>query len=145
MIGITDYRKIVSNLCCNNAAEVSQIENIMAREYKKKLKKRRSKTEITESDEMVQEEEKQTDVSTTERFDIQTEMSKMLQENMNFGVNSTSSYNIPHVNLSLSGNYNVSISQQESNRQAINNAKEITEKAAEEIISKIKRKKKILW
>ena len=35
-LGIADYKKIVSHVCCYDAGEVAHIENIMAREFKEK-------------------------------------------------------------------------------------------------------------
>ncbi len=54
-IGIADYKKVVSHVCCYDAGEVSLIENIMAKEVRSKTTTRERIEEFTETTETQQE------------------------------------------------------------------------------------------
>ena len=80
-IGIADYKKVVSHVCCYDAGEVSHIENIMAKELRSKETERIHKSEVTTTKEQTNESENFHDITSTERFEMQTEVAKILQEN----------------------------------------------------------------
>ncbi|WP_123862097.1 hypothetical protein [Chryseobacterium artocarpi] len=142
-IGIADYRKVEQSTYCYVEGEVSHIENIMAKEYKEKSTRRlkRSESQITKSTES--EKEKLTDTTSTERNEMQSEISKVLQESKDFaaqaGFNASwGGKGSPTYMLNTAANYATHSSKEESNRQAVTEAKDVTARALERIITKVK-------
>ena len=142
-IGIADYKKVVSHVCCYDAGEVSHIENIMAKEIKEKESERIRKSEVSTTTEQTNESEKFTDVSTTERFEMQSEVAKILQENDSFAANASVGYSGFGFSANIGANYATSTSKEESNIQAVNYAKDITQKATEKIVSRLRTEKTV--
>lgn len=140
-IGIADYKKVVSHVCCYDAGEVSHIENIMAKELRSKETERTHKSEVTTTTEQTNESENFHDITTTERFEMQTEVAKILQENESFAANASVGYSGFGFSANIGANYATSTSKEESNRQAVNYAKDITQKATEKIVNRLRTEK----
>jgi hypothetical protein len=147
-LGIADYRKVEQSVQGYIEGEVAAIENIMAREYKEKAtrKLRRSDNTVTTSSET--EKEQLRDTTTTDRFEMQNEIAKMLQEDKDFsaGANFQASWGKDEATTgkySLGANVNMAThsSKQESTRLAVNQAKEVTERALERIVAKVKQER----
>jgi hypothetical protein len=142
-LGIADYKKVVSHVCCYDAGEVAHIENIMAREYKEKttVKTLTKETTVFESQEI--EKESVSDTTSTQRFEMQTEIAKMVQEqqqnNAHADVHTTST----GYTLDAGATYATNTSKEESNRQAVTQAKELTQRAMERVVSRIKNEKTV--
>jgi len=161
-IGISDYRKVESHLCCYLPGEVSHIENVMAREYKERSTRRLRSRDSSTSTSTEVESENQTDTSSTSRFDMQKEVSEVLSSSIEYG-NSTNSHSGWNVGGSVTGNYgtknaNVSAtvsggydasndsatnfasntSKEKSTNQAMNFSQEVVEKALSRVVSKVK-------
>ncbi len=140
-IGIADYRKVEQSTYCYVEGEVAHIENIMAREYKEKSTRRlkRSESQTTRSSES--EKEKLTDTTSTERHEMQSEVSKILQESKDFatqaGFNASWGAGASYM-LSTAANYATHNSKEESNRQAVTDAKDVTARALDRIVTKVK-------
>lgn len=142
-IGIADYRKVEQSTYCYVEGDVAHIENIMAREYKERATRRlkRSESQTTKSTES--EKEKLTDTTSTERNEMQSEVSKILQESKDFaaqaGFNASWGGSAsPKYMLNTAANYATHNSKEESNRQAVTEAKDITARALDRIITKVK-------
>ena len=144
-IGIADYRKVEQSTYCYVEGDVSHIENIMAREYKEKSTRRlkRSESQITKSTES--EKEKLTDTTSTERNEMQNEISKVLQESKDFAAQSGFSAGwgggssvSPKYMLNTAANYATHNSKEESVRQAVTEAKDFTARALDRIVTKVK-------
>ncbi|TZF93713.1 hypothetical protein FW781_18660 [Chryseobacterium panacisoli] len=140
-IGIADYRKVEQSTYCYVEGDVSHIENIMAREYREKSSRRlkRSESQTTKSTES--EKEKLTDTTSTERNEMQSEISKVLQESKDFaaqaGFNASWGVGAKYM-LNTAANYATHSSKEESNRQAVTEAKDVTARALERIVTKVK-------
>ncbi|MFC0428058.1 hypothetical protein [Chryseobacterium scophthalmum] len=141
-IGVADYLKVEQSTYCYVEGDVAHIENIMAREYKERSTRRlkRSESQTTKSTES--EKEKLTDTTTTERHEMQSEISKMAQEardmNLSTFVNGSNTYPSGSVNYGISAGFATHNSKEESNRQAVTEAKDITARALDRIVTKIK-------
>lgn len=141
-IGIADYRKVEQSTYCYVEGDVAHIENIMAREYKERATRRlkRSESQTTSSSET--EKEKLTDTSSTERHEMQNEISKIMQEAKDFAANAGVIANWKIGDAGFSANANASYathnSKEESNRQAVTEAKDITARALDRIVTKVK-------
>ncbi|MGE6394574.1 hypothetical protein [Chryseobacterium scophthalmum] len=141
-IGVADYLKVEQSTYCYVEGDVAHIENIMAREYKERSTRRlkRSESQTTKSTES--EKEKLTDTTTTERHEMQSEISKMAQEakdmNLSTFVNGSNTYPSGSVNYGISAGFATHNSKEESNRQAVTEAKDITARALDRIVTKVK-------
>ncbi len=134
--GIMDYRKVEQYICCYVPGEVSHIENVMAREYKSRTTRRLRRSENTTTTETESEREKLTDTSTTEKNEMQEEISKLMQENKDFQLNAGISYSSPSINGFVNGSFAYHTSKEEANNMAKSMAKEMTMKATERILDK---------
>ena len=135
-IGIADYKKVVSHVCCYKAGEVSHIENIMAKELKSKTTTIQNTEEVTQTIQKQQEKENTTDNTTTQRFEMQTEVAKLLAEDRQFNAYSKYSNN-SFGQFEVGANYATNTSKEQSNRQAVTQAKDLTNRAMERIVTKI--------
>ncbi len=142
-IGVADYLKVEQSTYCYVEGDVAHIENIMAREYKERSTRRlkRSESQTTKSTES--EKEKLTDTTSTERHEMQSEISKILQESKDFSAQAGVTANWKMGNSASFGAYaNASYathnSKEESNRQAVTEAKDITARALDRIVTKVK-------
>lgn len=142
-IGVADYLKVEQSTYCYVEGDVAHIENIMAREYKERATRRlkRSESQTTKSTES--EKEKLTDTTTTERHEMQSEISKILQESKDFaaqtGVNAQWGIgNSASFGITANASYATHNSKEESNRQAVTEAKDITARALDRIVTKVK-------
>jgi hypothetical protein len=141
-LGIADYKKVEQTTQCYVEGDVAHIENIMAREYKEKSTRRLRRSENTTTTSSETEKEHLTDSSTTSRFDMQSEVAKVIQESKDFGAyaNFNGSFKAlgSQIGFSTGVNYATHNSKEESTRQAVTQAKEITESALDRIVSKVK-------
>jgi hypothetical protein len=142
-LGIADYKKVEQTTQCYVEGDVAHIENIMAREYKEKSTRRLRRSENTSTTSSETEKEHLTDSSTTSRFDMQSEVAKVIQESRDFsaGASFSASWGSvvgPKFGLGANANYATHNSKEESTRQAVTQAKEITESALDRIVSKVK-------
>jgi len=144
-IGVADYKRVEQSTYCYVEGEVAHIENIMAREYKERSTRRlkRSESQTTKSSES--EKEKLTDTTSTERHEMQSEVSKILQESKDFAANAGfnaswggGKLGAPAFGLSANASYATHNSKEESNRQAVTEAKDITARALDRIVTKVK-------
>lgn len=141
-IGVADYLKVEQSTYCYVEGDVAHIENIMAREYKERATRRlkRSESQTTSSSET--EKEKLTDTTSTERHEMQSEISKIMQESKDFSAQAgvTANWKISDAGFGAYANasYATHNSKEESNRQAVTEAKDITARALDRIVTKVK-------
>jgi len=144
-IGVADYLKVEQSTYCYVEGDVAHIENIMAREYKERSTRRlkRSESQTTKSTES--EKEKLTDTTTTERHEMQSEVAKILQESRDFAAQAgfsarwgESESTTGKYTLDAGASYATHNSKEESNRQAVTEAKDITARALDRIVTKVK-------
>lgn len=142
-LGIADYKKVVSKICKYEVGEVAHIENVMARELREKITKKFHQTQVVETESNEIETEKLTDTSTTERFEMQTEVAKLMQEQKQFAAHVDVHSSWGNTTIDAGASYASNVSKEESNRQAVNQAKEITQRAMERIVSRVKNEKTV--
>ena len=138
MLGIADYRKVVSTISRYVPAEVAHIENVMASEFREKVTTKEISTEITDFTSNESETEKLNETTTNDRFQMQNEVSKIVNEQRNNNFTASAGYSGGGYSVNLTtGNSSVN-SKEQSDKQAVENAKEITTKAVEKIVSRVK-------
>ncbi|WP_255492324.1 hypothetical protein [Myroides sp. NP-2] len=138
LLGIADYKKVEQTVHCYIEGEVSNIENIMAREYREKSTRRLRRTEETTTETTEQEIEAFTDTVTTDRFEMQSEIDSLLQKNKstNAYVNTGYSYGQFHIEGGVAQASNTA--QAESIRRSVTEAKELTYQAQDRVVNRIK-------
>ncbi|HEX9981611.1 MAG TPA: hypothetical protein VGB50_13705 [Flavobacterium sp.] len=141
-LGIADYRKVEQEVCCYVPGEVSHIENIMAREYKEKSTRRLRRSEDTTTSSSEKEIEKLSDTSSTDRFEMNQEVASVMAEDSAIGVHA--SFNADygpaenHYGLQTGADFAHNVSQETSDSQAVMHAKDITERALDRVVTKVK-------
>jgi hypothetical protein len=140
-LGITDYRKVEQSVCCYVPGEVSHIENVMASEYKERSTRRLRRTEDTITTETQTEKENLTDTTSTDRYELQQEISSVVNENTSTAASANAGFSKWGVTVGASASFAHNVSQQDSNRQAVNYAKEVTEKALERVVQKVRQER----
>lgn len=149
-IGIKDYLRVEQEVCCYVPGEVSHIENVMAREYRKKLVRDLERHEVTTEESEESERENTTDTTSTDRYELHKEVSQMLtkeqsrQINLSAGMNA--SYSFPlGVNMNVTAGTNLSFSnsssQADNYNQAESIAREVVQKATERVVHKMSYKR----
>ncbi|MPS64076.1 MAG: hypothetical protein DI622_00915 [Chryseobacterium sp.] len=142
-IGVADYLKVEQSTHAYVEGEVAHIENVMAREYREKSTRRLRRSENTTTSSTDTEREQLTDTTTANRFEMQSEISKMAQESRDFGVSAhfDASWKTPggnaNFNTGIAANYATHSSKEESTRQAVTQAQDITSRAMDRIVTKV--------
>lgn len=141
LLGIADYKKVEQTVHCYIEGEVSNIENVMAREYREKSTRRLRRTEDTTTETSEREEEAFTDTITTDRFEMQTEIDTVLQQNRSTSayVNTGYSYSNFHIEGGIAQASNTS--QEDSTRRSVAQAKDITFQVQDRVITKMKKER----
>ncbi len=148
-LGIADYRRVEQELCCYVPGEVSHIENIMAREYKERSTRSLRSIESTTERSSEREAENLTDSTSTDRNEMQTETSSIVNKDTatSFGANASVSGG-KFVTFSLGTSFGMSSnsSTSDSNLQAKTYAQDVTERALERVVQKtsVKRTSRML-
>jgi hypothetical protein len=136
-LGIADYRKVEQEICCYVPGEVSHIENVMAREYKEKSTRRLRRQEDTLTTSKEKETEKLTDSTSTERFEMNQEVSSVLAEQNSFAAGAEISWK-GLVSGSAHADFAHNTSQETSDHQAVTSAQEVTERVLDRVVQKVK-------
>lgn len=145
-LGIADYRKVEQEICCYVPGEVSHIENVMAREFKSRTTKSTMRTEETTTDTTERESEKLTDTTTVDRFEMNQEVSAVIAEDTQIGAHASlnaqwGNAQTTQYSLNAGGEFANNTSSEESNSQAVTHAKEVTERALERVVTKVKQER----
>lgn len=138
-IGIADYLKVEQSTHAYVEGEVAHIENVMAREYREKSTRRLRRSENTATSSSDTEREQINDTTTANRFEMQNEISTMMQEASDIGAtaNTHMSFLGGKYTLDLGANYAHHQSKEESTRQAMIQAQDITSRAMDRIVNKV--------
>jgi len=144
-VGIADFRKVEQEVCCYVPGQVSHIENILAREYKERSTRNLTSIERTTETTSEKEVENLTDSSTTERNEMQTEVSSVLNEDKStaFGASAGVNGKFPSGTYHAEGyaDFANSSSSSQSNSNAQTYAQEVTERTLERIVQKTTKKR----
>lgn len=137
-LGIADYLKVEQNTHAYIEGEVANIENIMAREYREKSTRRLRRSEQTTTTSTETEREQLTDTTTVARFEMQTEIAKMMQESNDFSGSASAGFSKWGASFNVASAYANHRSKEESTMQATTQAQDITERALDRVVSKVR-------
>ncbi|WP_442264910.1 hypothetical protein ACSIGC_11205 [Tenacibaculum sp. ZS6-P6] len=144
-LGIADFRRVEQEVCCYVPGEVSHIENVMAREYKERTTRNLTSSESITEESYEREAEVLTDTTSTERNELQSEASSIVNKDnaTNFGANASVTGDIFGGKFSAGTSFNSSSSNSssDSNLQAQTYAQEVTERALERVVEKVSKKR----
>ncbi len=137
-LGIADYRRVEQEVCCYVPGEVSHIENIMAREFKEKSTRRLRRDERTDTRSTERERENLTEATSTDRFEMNQEVAALSAKDQSIAAGVGASYSSGPVSINANASYASNTTKEESNSQALNHAKELTERALDRIVEKVR-------
>ena len=138
-LGIADYNKVEQSTQGYVEGDVAHIENIMAREFKERSTRRLRSKEETFTSSSESEREQLSDTTSTERFEMQNEVSKVIANSKDFSASTSVQYSpVASLTLNAGAGFASHNSKEESTRQAVTNSKDITERALDRIVSKVK-------
>lgn len=137
-LGIADYRKVEQEVCCYVPGEVSHIENIMAREYKSKDVKRTRRQETTDTFSSENERENLTETTSTDRFEMNQEIASISSQDQSTNATAGIRWGGDKFGGNASASFANNTSSEESENQAITHAKELTERALDRVVQKIR-------
>ena len=136
-LGIADYRRVDQTLCCYVPGEVSNIENIMAGEYRERSTRRLRRSEDTTVTEKQTEQESLTDNTVAERFQMQQQSSIVNTENLAASAGVTANWGLPGGGgMTAFGNIASNSSTTQSNSQAVSYGKDVTQRAMQRVVTK---------
>lgn len=137
VLGIADLMVLEQELLRYQLGEIAHIENVLRSEVRSRTFRTTSTTERSTLTETEVTEEKERDLSSTERFELQTESQTIITENASreAGLTISASYG-PSVDATSNFNYASSSSKTESDRSASSFAREIATKAVSRVQSR---------
>jgi hypothetical protein len=142
--GIGDLLVVKQNLKRYEPRELAHIENILAGEYKERMHRRARRTEETITVEVEAKKEEERDTQTTERFEMKTEASQTVKDDVSFkaGLAISGKYG-PVVEFKASTDFALNHSKEESTKVATSYSKDVTTRASSKI-SERRREERIL-
>lgn len=133
-LGVADYLKVVQSSHAYVPGDVTHIENVMAREFKQKSTRRLRRSENQTTTSKSTEKETLTDTTSTTRHDMQSEVANVIQQDLSaeahFNYGTGKSYQI-------GGSFAAHNAKENSVRQAVTEAQEITNRASDKLLTKI--------
>jgi hypothetical protein len=137
-LGIGDLKVVKQKLVKYVSGEVAHIENVLRGEYKERKHRVFDRTEDIFTVSSETDEETTKDTQTTERFELKKETEKTVEEKMNLAAGITVSGSYGMVTFGAYGDFAYSTSNQETNNNSSNFAREVIDKS----VSKIQKKTK---
>lgn len=137
-LGVADYNKVEQTTQGYVEGDVAHIENIMAREFKERSTRRLRRQEDTLTTSSETESEQLTDTTSVDRFEMQSEVAKVIQNSRDMQAGTSFSAELGKVRLGANASFATHNSSEQSTLQAVTEAKEITERALDRIVTKVK-------
>jgi hypothetical protein len=134
ILGIADLMIVEQELLRYDMGEIAHIENVLKSEVRNRRFTTRTTTEQATLTETETIEEKTKDLTSTERFELQTESEQVINENSSVaaGITINASYG-PSVDVTSNFNASTSTAKQESTRASTTFARETTSRATSRI------------
>jgi len=134
VLGFADLMLVEQELLRYELGEIAHIENVLIGELREREFRTATTTEESTTTETEITDEKTKDLTSTERFELQTETEKVIRENTSTqaGVTVNASYG-PSVDVTANFNYTSDTAKDSSNRASSSFAQETTSKATSKI------------
>jgi hypothetical protein len=140
-LGIVDFRRVEQEVCCYVPGEVSHIENVMAKEFKERATRNFVRTENTIETTRETEIENLTDVTTSTRNEINTEVATVLEQDRSSNYGGSMGVTYPKFNINAFANFANNSSSSYSNSEAKTYAEDVTKRALERVLQKTSEKR----
>lgn len=131
---IADLKVVRQKLLRYETGEIAHIENVLKGESKSRAHRRRDFREETQMTDSERETLQEHELETSERFEMQQEATRVVSDEMRLqaGATISASYG-PTVSATITGDFEMNHSEEESKRSARNFAREVTERSANSI------------
>ena len=140
-LGIADFRRVEQEVCCYVPGEVSHIENVMAKEFKERATRNFVRTENTIETSRETEIENLTDVTTSTRNEINTEVATVLEQDRSSNYGGSMGVTYAKFNINAFANFANNSSSSYSNSEAKTYAEDVTKRALERVLQKTSEKR----
>ncbi len=138
-VGVADLLVVRQHLKKYERVDIAHIENVLIGEKKSRNHRALERTEETFTTEKETIHERETELETAERFELNREAAKTVQRDQQFGFGLTVSGKYgPTVEFSSNLQANVSTSTEESTRNATTYAKDVIERSLERVIERVR-------
>lgn len=140
---IANLRLVEQELLGYEPGHIAHIQNTLQGEFNEKTTRRLLRTEESFSSSFEREVTDERDTQTTDRFSLERETSKVVQENTEMYVNGELSASYGPVSISIGAGYSSSSSIEESNAEASSYAKEVVQRSLNRIIEKSREERSV--
>ena len=140
-LGIADLNVVEQTLCCYKAGEVAHIENVMQGEYKERATRRLRRSETTLTQETERETTQERDTTTTDRYELQKETGRVLQEDQSSSLGVTAAAGWGPVSIGATANFATATSSQTTDRQTASYAKSVVDRSLQRVTERIKERR----
>lgn len=140
--GVGDLKVTKYKLARYEAGEVAHVENVLARERRTRNHRRLRQLEEIQTLEVERVEESLRDLQSTERFELQNEVQKTIRSETGVHAGVQASGGFGPVSLTAYASYDATSSQEESDRNASEYAKEITEKTVARLTERVREERR---
>lgn len=138
-VGVADLMVVKQHLVGYERTDIAHVENVMAHEKRSRNHRSLERTEETFTTERETTEEKQTELETAERFELNRESVRTAKRDQEFGFGLTLSGKYgPTVEFSSDVNASSSSSTEESSKSATTYAKDIMERSLERVVERVR-------
>jgi hypothetical protein len=138
-VGVADLLVVKQHLKRYDRTDIAHVENILAREKKSRTHRALERIEETFTVERETIQERETELETAERFEMQRETSKTIQEDQRFGFGLTVSGKYgPSVEFSSNFGSDSSTSTQETAQSAATYAKDVMSRSLERVVERVR-------
>jgi hypothetical protein len=137
--GIADLLIIKQHLIGYQRTDIAHVENVMAHETREREHRLLERSEVTTILEREQIDQKETELQTAERFELQQETQQTIQrdQQVGFGLSVSGKYG-PSVEFSSNAEVNSSTSSQDMSRSALTYAKDVMERSLQRVTQRVR-------
>jgi hypothetical protein len=137
--GVADLLIVKQHLIGYQRTDIAHVENVMAHETRERQHRLLERSELTTILEREQTDQKETELQTAERFELQQETQQTIQrdQQVGFGLTVSGKYG-PSVEFSSNAEVNSSTSSQDMSRSALTYAKDVMERSLQRVTQRVR-------
>lgn len=143
-VGVADLLVVKQQIKRYEAGEIAHIENVMAGEGKLRTHRQLNRTEEVISTLKEQEHEKETELQTTERFELNRETSRTqkVDQKIGFGLSLSGKYG-PTVEFESKLDVSNQATEESALKNSVSYAKDVVERSKERIVERVREERRI--
>ena len=137
--GVAELLVVKQHLLRYDRMDIAHVENVMAGEKKSRTFRRLERSEQTFVQERETTQERQTELSTAERFEMQREVSATIKQDQTFGLSlSLSGRYGPAVEFTSNAELDTSSSSEQTTRNSTEYAKDVMSRSLERVVDRVR-------